>query len=228
MQAQWQTDRNRKADRKKARLAKRLESQPTKANRKKAKRAGIEVAPVLRVDLHTVHASIKEFLMVPDRMSLNLPPMDKKERVAVHLLAECYHLKSQSRGSGPRRFPTLTRTALSTLAGVDHNRIANVLGAAKGDPRALFIGTSGKGRTKSLWKELSGQRGSGRATPIPTARNRDGDVVGAGASEIQADNIGYRLLQRMGWDESQRIGLSGGLVTPLAAVIKTGRSGLGS
>lgn len=222
LQEQWQKDRQRKSDRKRARLQARMESKPTKANIKKAKRAGVEIKPRNAIDLHAIHISIKDFLSTPDRATLSLPPMGKKDRVAVHLLAECYFLKSQSKGSGERRFPILSRTAHSTLYGVDMNKISSILKAAKGESMT-GNGGKGKGRTGALWKELY----SSKSSTVRVQKNRDGDVVGHGAEVLGDSNRGFRMLSMMGWSQGASIGLQGGINQPIAAVIKTGRSGLG-
>lgn len=59
-------------------------------------------------------------------------------------------------------------------------------------------------------------------------RHRDGDAVGHGAAAIGEDNIGHRLLSKMGWTEGTRIGMSGGLEAPIVAIVKNSKLGLGA
>lgn len=58
---------------------------------------------------------------------------------------------------------------------------------------------------------------------ITTAR-----VVGAGASHIPVSNIGHMMLRRLGWDNTGLGRDEQGIAQPIAAVIKSGRGGLGS
>ena len=57
-------------------------------------------------DLHmsSLDESIRGFLDDAGKTTFSLPPMDKEGRMKVHMIAECYDLKSKSRGSGKQRF----------------------------------------------------------------------------------------------------------------------------
>lgn len=188
LQNQWEQDRKRKSQRKKDRAADRLANNPTKANKKKAKRAGVEVKPKGNINLHVIHMDIVGFLERPDMPSLSLPPMCKRDRVAVHLLAEAYSLTSQSRGSGARRFPILQRTARSTIYGVDKAHINRIIGAHHGDPEIQQSMRGGKGRKGALMKELGGFSDAKRRTPAKG--NKSGEIVGHGAAKLADDNVG--------------------------------------
>jgi len=48
------------------------------------------------------------------------------------------------------------------------------------------------------------------------------------APKIGQSNIGFKMLQSMGWLEGDRIGVSGGLDAPLIALIKNTKLGLGA
>jgi len=48
------------------------------------------------------------------------------------------------------------------------------------------------------------------------------------APKIGQSNIGFRMLEAMGWSEGDKIGVSGGLQAPLIAVIKNTKLGLGA
>lgn len=55
--------------------------------------------------LATIDAHIQRFLTVPGHTTLALGPMPKEQRKRVHMLAECYGLKSKSKGKGTSRAP---------------------------------------------------------------------------------------------------------------------------
>lgn len=239
LQAAWAADRERKSARKRARMEARMAHQPTKKTMKAARRAGFE-APSFHehrgFSAHSVHAQIRDFaLSGPGAVSdLALPPLDKKDRVTVHLLAEVYGLKSQSRGSGTRRFPSLSRTSRTSgyLTAQQTSKVEHILAVSAGRETARG---QGNGKTKGLWKALQGidtkQPGKGSVTggtKSQSIRNKEGEVVGGSAAQIQQDNIGYKLLARMGWNHGDSMGATGsGISVPVAATIKTSKKGLG-
>lgn len=54
--------------------------------------------------LEQVDADIRLFMATSGKSTYSLPPMDKEGRMRIHMLAECYGLKSKSRGKGRNRF----------------------------------------------------------------------------------------------------------------------------
>ena len=56
----------------------------------------------------------------------------------------------------------------------------------------------------------------------------NGDIVGASAPEIGAENKGRAMLERMGW-KGEGLGAIGnkGMVDPIKHVVKTTKAGLG-
>jgi len=54
--------------------------------------------------LEQVDQDIRSFLGIAGKNAYSLPPMDKEGRKKIHMLAECYGLKSKSRGKGRARF----------------------------------------------------------------------------------------------------------------------------
>ena len=75
---------------------------------------------------------------------------------------------------------------------------------------------SGPGFYKALYKKTGDKKAKGPAGDRgSSARMRDGETVGEGADRIGVENVGHRLLSKMGWAEGGRIGRSeGGLDVP--------------
>lgn len=112
LQKQWQKDRAKKALKRQERYLKRLEAQPTKSNRKKAKRAGASqdiwsdfadtfANATVQPDFHRIDSNIRSFVEDTSRAEIALPPMDKKFRYAVHMLADAYRYVSPFKGPAP-------------------------------------------------------------------------------------------------------------------------------
>lgn len=151
LQAQWESDRQKKAFKKEQRQIERLilemEGRPSSSKRKakgssKAQQASLahlipasaaEVADMFDVDsedegtrgmgkmrkmlnlppqpgmgglgdLEGIVRNVREFVDDPGRTTFSLSPMEKEGRARMHLLAECFGLKSNSKGKGRARF----------------------------------------------------------------------------------------------------------------------------
>jgi len=164
-----------------------------------------------------VDQEIHDFLM-KDCPSLVLPPMDSVARKAIHNAAYALNLKSKSRGSGENRFPTLFKTRDTDVYIGNSGLIMQRLAESK---EKSFFPTRG-GRTVKEVRKL------GRVSVISAGmKHRDGYEVGGHAPEIGLDNKGRRMLEKMGYKAGMGLGAEGkGMVTPIIAVVKTGRAGL--
>ncbi|KPV73851.1 uncharacterized protein RHOBADRAFT_54445 [Rhodotorula graminis WP1] len=251
--AQWDLDRSKKATKKAKRAAERAAAREAefrdtyrdkagsysrgKAGAKSLARSGDDDDN----DAAAINTRMRHFIVTDlSSTSMSLPPMAKKARIAVHLLAEVYGLKSRSMGSGKNRFPVLERTSKTTVVGVSERRVRAIVGTADGEHELDGIdddwgGPRGKGKYRGkvggLWKALegaSGKKSGGGGRRDQLGKNSEGAVVGQGADKIGEDNVGFALLKKMGWTVGGQIGLSGqGLHEPVVARVKTGKSGLG-
>ncbi|KDQ55660.1 hypothetical protein JAAARDRAFT_133277 [Jaapia argillacea MUCL 33604] len=226
LQEQWAKDRAKKAAYKQERAQARLEAAvdplvPKKGGKKgrKATLAAARLDPSIEVpnqvfSLITLEQQIRRFLAdLGGRDVMSLPPCDKETRKAVHELALAFNLKSQSKGKGQNRYTTLRKTTKSGF-GINEGKVARILRRERGG------GGGGGG-----WNGNDGWKGKGTAQ-MP--RHREGDEVGKAAPKIDGSNIGFQMLASMGWSEGERIGLTGGLEAPLAAVYKKTKLGLGA
>lgn len=163
--------------------------------------------PLLPRTLEEVDAEIRYFLEDKGRTSLPLPPMDKESRKRVHMLAECYNLKSKSKGKGAARFPYVPKASkpdssvlikLSRSGLQNENKVQALLAASTASGgafyKALYSRKKGGGGGGGGGSAAAGfARGTGGST-----RAREGELVGEGAEKIGQDNVGHRLLSMMG------------------------------
>lgn len=246
LKAQWNKDREKKAkykrDRAEARKLESMDPFPSRKSGKKKDKFGNriydeprpvgEIIPI--VDFQSLVSQIRVFLGdLGGRQTMVLPPMDKASRARVHRIATCFNLNSKSVGVGGDRHTTLIRTTRSGV-GVNEKKL-----------NAILKGKWGYGADVPFSK--AHDRRSGESSSKGLVRHRDGDIVGSKAAKIGESNIGFRLLQRMGyassfggdmleltqtylhsWNEGDRIGVTGGLADPLTAVIKNTKLGLGA
>jgi hypothetical protein len=145
--------------------------------------------------------------------------MDKKARKIVHEVANKLHLKSKSVGAGKKRFPTLYKTSRSGLYEHDEEGIDAILRSqGKRFLRRMDVGGGKK------FRKADGARGGGGPTG-----HKEGDIVGATAPELAADNRGRMMLEKMGYKTGTALGADNnkGIVNPLFAVVKVSKAGLG-
>jgi len=238
LQVQWDKDRAKKADYKRARALerKRQLGNPFKAAKtakdkgKKGKsnpdepdtsESDSESEPEFEEinDIFALERMIRVFLEDKGMTTMTLPAMDKESRRRVHLLADCFKLNSASKGKGADRFPILTKKVRSGT-GIDQDRIAKILRASK---------EAGPGSNMAAFNRAYYRKGPSGGGAKNVSGHVEGEVVGAKAAKIGETNVGYKMLQMMGWSEGGRIGLTeGGIVDPLTARIKRTKLGLGA
>lgn len=184
LQAQWDKDRQKKAERKEARALERLLQASDPLSQKKGGKKGrkamrlaagldptINVLPNRIIDMTTLVQQIRRFISdIGGRDSMSLPPTNKETRKNVHELALAFGLKSLSRGKGDSRYITLTKTS-RTGWGVDEKKVARIVrrsggGAADRGGGAFVSGGTGRG----------GGRGGAGAGKVP--KHKEGDEVG--------------------------------------------------
>ncbi|OJD23351.1 hypothetical protein ACJ73_05296 [Blastomyces percursus] len=215
LQVSWENDRNKKIARKQEREELRaqglLGSKPGKINMKAKYTEGMSIDDV-KVEIRAFLASSSQ--------SLSLPPMDKRNRKLVHEIANILSLKSLSRGSGTSRFPILTKTSrtpnLEGQAAVQ--QVDRIFSSSRFMRR---MDKSQRGGTKPVTKS----RGGG----VKGVSYMDGDVVGASAPEIGAENRGRAMLEKMGWSSGTALGAANnkGILHPVVHVVKNSKAGLG-
>ncbi|KAL4753354.1 hypothetical protein BDW72DRAFT_201504 [Aspergillus terricola var. indicus] len=169
------------------------------------------------INIEELKSEIRLFLLSP-KNSLSLPPMTKHRRILVHDMAHALRLSSQSRGKGSCRFPVLSKTSRTpkytnrTISELDR-----VFSKERFNPRALKAWNKASGRSGKP------KRGQGNVSYM------DGDVVGASAPEIGAENKGRAMLEKMGWSTGTALGAANnkGILLPVAHVVKNSKAGLG-
>lgn len=219
LQQSWENDRSKKAAKKR--------------EREEMRQAGLLGSKAMnsRVDIHTkyqesgmdaeqIRTEIRSFLM-QEIEALALAPMAADMRASVHRLARALNLKSHSQGKGEGRFPILTKTAQTRQYTI--NNVWEI--DALLNHRKFFPRNAGSSNTP---KQTRGGRRSGGGV-LAGATYMDGDVVGASAPEIGAENRGRAMLEKMGWSSGMGIGKVGnkGSIDVIKHVVKNTKAGLG-
>ncbi|KAL4814540.1 hypothetical protein BDW67DRAFT_186549 [Aspergillus spinulosporus] len=169
------------------------------------------------ISIEELKSEIRLFLLSP-KNSLSLPPMTKHRRILVHDMAHALRLSSQSRGKGSSRFPVLSKTSRTPkYTNKTIPQLDRVFSKERFSPRALKAWDKASGRSGKI------KRGQGNVSYM------DGDVVGASAPEIGAENKGRAILEKMGWSMGTALGAANnkGILLPVAHVVKNSKAGLG-
>ncbi|KAG8685016.1 hypothetical protein FRC08_013337, partial [Ceratobasidium sp. 394] len=169
LQAQWERDRAKKAENKRLRALQRqiaAQEAPKRGSGPKSKAAFRFNNSGAVSSLPALEPKLRAFVANLGVQTMALQAMDKESRRRVHLLAECFRIKTASKGSGTGRYVTLIRTSRTGLA-IDEAKIRRLINAAEG---AEDGGVTAFNRA---YYRNDGEGGSGGKTRIKT---RDGEV----------------------------------------------------
>ncbi|KFY24638.1 hypothetical protein V493_05113 [Pseudogymnoascus sp. VKM F-4281 (FW-2241)] len=211
MQSAWENDRVKKKQRKEDREHRRalgvLGIHPDKPDLSMKYKEGMGIL--------AIKEEIRLFL-IGKNTTLALPPMEKKDRIAVHEIANAFNLKSKSVGAERKRFPVLYRTHRTSA--YNENVFTSV---ERRISRRFFPRMDVKGKNP-MAKTSSGIRGS-------AGGYKDGDVVGGSAPELGVENRGRAMMEKMGWSSGTALGAlnNKGILQPVSHVVKTTKAGLG-
>ncbi|OBT68950.1 hypothetical protein VE03_01245 [Pseudogymnoascus sp. 23342-1-I1] len=211
MQSAWENDRVKKKQRKEDREHRRalgvLGIHPDKPDLSMKYKEGMGIL--------AIKEEIRLFL-IGKNTTLALPPMDKKDRIVVHEIANAFNLKSKSVGAERKRFPVLYRTHRTSA--YNENVFTSV---ERRISRRFFPRMDVKGKNP-MAKSSQGSRGT-------AGGYKDGDVVGGSAPELGIENRGRAMMEKMGWSSGTALGAlnNKGILQPVSHVVKTTKAGLG-
>lgn len=146
---------------------------------------GKEKKPPPTSDLVSLTAQIRIFVNDLGRPTMDLPPMGAESRTLLHQIAAAFKLESKSVGKRGNRRIKLTRTS-STGIDIREDKITSIL-----KPREVDVPI-----TRAQDRKLENIRSRGHV------RHKEGDIVGQKAAKIDEGNVGFKLLQRMGYGVS--------------------------
>ncbi|KAJ2870216.1 squalene synthetase-like protein [Coemansia aciculifera] len=192
---------------------------------------------------HTIIKRLDMLAQADDMGSIWLQPMNKYERQVVHLLAREYHIKSKSHGNSAKRTLVLSQTHNSCKP-TNSRRVNKVLmlhdqgglipeqwsgpaaqGASRDKGPKGSKGRNGYGKGKDKGRQQGNKGRGGDFKP----QHLDGKMVAENAPEVGSSNIGHKMLQQMGWQPGQGLGIKEeGRATPVDVMIRAGRRGLGA
>ncbi|CUM51127.1 Protein SQS1 [Debaryomyces fabryi] len=166
------------------------------------------------------------FLHDTSRDSMNFPPLDPHGNKTIIKISNFYNMKSLKCGTGLKLFIKVSKNRKTFHYLPRYDQIGSVL-----RQRPIFNRTDQK-RPKDEITRSDGNskkdRSRGRNKSQSNAQTREGEIVGASAPEIGANNIGRQLLEKLGWSKGEGLGAHGnkGISEPVVAKIKKSKTGL--
>ncbi|WBW72562.1 R3H and G-patch domain protein Sqs1 [Schizosaccharomyces osmophilus] len=232
LQEQWIKDHQKKAKKRNEREEKRAQGLLGKKSSKKLAKKAAASDKGSDPDSPTLSKADHDFIMhAYKRMQqlclsgvdeVSLPACRKYVRRLVHEIANRLNLRSQSYGSGKKRYTVLSKTPRFNSSDINSTSLTRILHRVQLSVEKRS-GISGKpGRKPNIM--LASKRTVTSATKL-----YEGQVVGGDAPEITRANPGRRMLERLGWYAGKGLGHpeNEGSHESLRAIVKTSRSGLG-
>lgn len=220
MAGAWENDRAKKRLKKAEREELRMQGMLGSTGKKG--KADLGQKYLYGMNLSQTHEELRVFLQDDGQRSRPFPPMDKRDRKALHELADKFNLKSKSVGSGNNRFPVLYKTNRT----VEYSE-AHFTRMVSNSGRSFFKNSAAKGK-KGAGKLPKRGPGRGGGFDKSAVSLRPGEIVGGGAAEIGRESMGHRLMEKMGWSRGQALGKEGeGMLTPVEQIMRSGKAGLG-
>ncbi|KAK8084562.1 hypothetical protein PG997_005833 [Apiospora hydei] len=218
MNATFQKDRMKKAEKKKQREA--LRAQGLLGKNVNPEDPRIKYPGGMTKD--DLVYELEQFILGDDEQ-LSLPPLDKHSRRCIHQVAAQLKVKSQSAGKGVSRYPVLYRTK-STVSYDERGFTSATRFLRQSYYPRVDVDEEVVKEYKALRRKDPNVKRGHAATSY-----REGEVVGQHASELASDNKGRMLLEKMGWSKGMALGTTDnkGIMVPIVHVVKKTKAGLG-
>ncbi|SCU90110.1 LADA_0F01882g1_1 [Lachancea dasiensis] len=157
-----------------------------------------------------------EFFLAGNRVSMSFPPLDPHGNKTVASFAEAYNMKGRKVGKSGKTHVMVEKVKKTKWALPNYNYISQLLRR-----RPIFMRIDvRKPREDRFPSEKSSEKAKFHV--------KEGEIVGEDAPEIGTDNIGRRMLEKLGWSSGQGLGAQGnqGISEPIFAKVKNTKSGL--
>lgn len=187
------------------------------------------------IDMDEAVDEFKSFFKDPVAETLRFPPLDFHAHMVLRGIADAFHFSSRKTGKGKKEYLQVRKTVSRVprepnWAQIDKLRKRRKLCFrmdTKLSKEEMRLFTRVRNGDTSSWKSMpKGSKGSKGSKA--QFGYREGEVVGANAREVSRESIGHRLLQQMGWNEGDALGVDGnkGIVEPIRVVVKTTKRGI--
>lgn len=170
----------------------------------------------LSMHIKEIKSEFEELLRDDERETMLFPPLDPHGNKTIVKMAVLYNMKSLRCGK-PHQFVKVSKCKTTYTNYPSYDIIKRVL---KQRPRFP--------RRDVSEPRAPGKKGKGKGEAAgPGPHLREGDIVGEKAPEIGQENIGRRLLEKLGWKYGEGLGMNNhGINEPVVARVKKSKLGL--
>ncbi|GMF62461.1 unnamed protein product [[Candida] boidinii] len=138
-----------------------------------------------------------EFLQDTNRNALRFPPLDPHGNKILSKLCECYNMLARKLGNPSVKYVVAVKNKRTYRKIPDYNAVSRMM-----KQRPVFH----RKDVKRAPEEVASENKSRRKNGINKAHVIEGQVVGAEAPEIGKENIGHKLLEKLGWKKGDALG----------------------
>lgn len=176
--------------------------------------------------IRDIRDEFENFLHDSNRQDMSFPPLDPHGNKTICKMATCYNMKSSKNGgNGLKSFIKVSKNRKTFHYLPKFDQVGNIL-----RQRPIFNRTDAK-RPKDEIDKTDGKRKDKqrrRTKPENKAVAKEGDIVGINAPEIDRNNIGRQLLEKLGWTQGEGLGAHGnkGSSDFVLAKVKKTKTGL--
>lgn len=206
-----------------SKFTKRLE---TKAKKRKAKEDFIDQEnknsnDMLKKYPYGLHIqNIKdefESFLSKNKDRLTFPPLDPHGNKTIMKIAKHYNMKSSKIGKANHTSVVVEKIKKTKWSTPNYSLIDQLM---RQRPVFMRIDVSRPREEQAAFERIKTIRGKFHV--------KEGEIVGENAPEIGNENIGRRMLEKLGWKSGEGLGIQGnkGISEPIFAKIKKNRSGL--
>ncbi|KAM3165105.1 Protein SQS1 [Lachancea thermotolerans] len=157
-----------------------------------------------------------ELFLQRNKPSMAFPPLDPHGNRTLMKFAEAYFMKGKKAGKGGKTHVIVEKVKKTKWSFPNYNYINQLMAQ-----RPVFMRIDVR---KPREDRIPSEKFSGKGK----FQVKEGGIVGEDAPEIGTDNIGRRMLEKLGWSRGQGLGAHGneGISEPIFAKIKKNKSGL--
>ncbi|CDK28113.1 unnamed protein product [Kuraishia capsulata CBS 1993] len=187
-----------------------------KKNKKSTSMYDLSILYPTAITIEEILEEIDLFFNDDERQTLEFPPFNNHAQKMITWIANEYHLKTRIFGQGLSKYAVLIKKAKTYNSEPDYDAARSYLQKRVTFFRSELVSKGSRNGTSTSTKNKSSK-----------LRLQEGEVVGDGAPAIGQENIGRRLLEKLGWTQGSGLGVENmGISEPILAKMKNSKSGL--
>lgn len=181
------------------------------------------------IEMDEVVDEFKMFSKDPIVETLRFPPLDFNAHMVLRAISDSFHFNSKKIGKGKKEYVQVRKPTSKQKREPNWNQIDKLRKRRKLCFR--MDSNLSKEEMRLFTRVKNGDTGSWKSKPKSGKSQfgyKEGEIVGANARELPRNSIGRKLLEQMGWNEGDALGIEGnkGIIEPIKVIVKTTKRGI--